>query len=65
MISHQCLALHLSLENFSLGEYFQEFQALHNSSEWTEEISIRRVLFQNGFYISSLKPLLAHFHDSV
>ena len=29
-----------------------------------DRISVRRVLFQNGLYISWLKPFLAHFHDS-
>ena len=32
--------------------------------KWMDRISVRRVLFQNGFYISWLKPLLTHFHDS-
>lgn len=49
MISHQCLALHLSLENFSLGEYFQEFQALHNSSEWTEKSLLEEYCFRMDF----------------
>ena len=31
---------------------------------WMNRISVRRVLFQNGLYISWLKTFLAHFHDS-